>query len=211
MYLSQVEVDTNNRYKIKDLTHLGAYHNWIEQSFPDEIFLKERSRKLWRIDQLKGKQYLLVVSPGKPDLQLLETYGVKGSARTREYDSFLNSLNIGTKARFKVVLNPVISKKQEGKTRGRVLPYLSEEDQLNFLFNRAERNGFSLNAEDFFITERSFEVLKKTQQKDLRLSKVTYEGILEIRDINTFRKMLTEGFGKKKAYGFGMMTVIPGV
>ncbi len=63
MYLSQVEVDTNNRYKIQDLTHLGAYHNWVEQSFPNEMSLKERSRKLWRIDQLKGKKYLLVVSP----------------------------------------------------------------------------------------------------------------------------------------------------
>ncbi|AYW48815.1 type I-E CRISPR-associated protein Cas6/Cse3/CasE [Tetragenococcus osmophilus] len=211
MYLSQVEVDTNNRYKIQDLTHLGAYHNWVEQSFPEEFTEKERSRKLWRIDQLKGKQYLLVVSPEKPDLNLLETYGVKGSARTKEYDSFLSSLNVGTKARFKVDLNPVISKKQEGQTRGRVLPYLSEKDQLNFLFNRAEKNGFLLNSEDFFITERSFEVLKKNHQKDIRLSKVTYEGILEILDINTFRKTLTEGFGKKKAYGFGMMTVIPGV
>ncbi|MCF1675466.1 MAG: type I-E CRISPR-associated protein Cas6/Cse3/CasE [Tetragenococcus koreensis] len=211
MYLSQVEVDTNNRYKIQDLTHLGAYHNWVEQSFPNEMSLKERSRKLWRIDQLKGKKYLLVVSPERPDLNLLETYGVEGSARTKKYDSFLNTLNVSTKARFKVVLNPVISKKQEGKVRGRVLPYLSEEDQLNFLFNRAEKNGFLLNAEDFFITERSFEVLKKSHQKDLRLSKVTYEGILEVSNVNTFRKTLTEGFGKKKAYGFGMMTVIPGV
>lgn len=211
MYLSQVEVDINNRYKIQDLTHLGAYHNWVEQSFPGEISVKERSRKLWRIDQLKDKLYLLVVSLEKPDLNLLETYGVKGSARTKEYDRFLNSLEVGTKARFKVVLNPVISKKQEGKARGRVLPYLSEEDQLNFLLNRAEKNGFLLNFEDFFITERSFEVLRKSHQKDLRLNKVTYEGILEICDINTFRKTLTEGFGKKKAYGFGMMTVIPGV
>lgn len=211
MYLSQVEIDTNNRYKIQDLTHLGAYHNWVEQSFPNEISLKERSRKLWRVDQLNGKKYLLVVSPEKPDLQQLESYGVNGSARTKEYDGFLNSLSDGMKARFKVTLNPVISKRQEGNLRGRVLPYLSEEEQLKFLFNRAEKNGFLLNTEDFFITERSFETLKKNQQKDLRLSKVTYEGVLEIKDANVFRKTLTEGFGKKKAYGFGMMTVIPGV
>ncbi|NLQ94475.1 type I-E CRISPR-associated protein Cas6/Cse3/CasE, partial [Streptococcus mutans] len=28
-------------------------------------------------------------------------------------------------------------------------------------------------------------------------------------DVDRFRKVLTEGIGKKKAYGFGMMTVIP--
>ena len=36
MYISRVEIDLNNRQKIRDLTHLGAYHNWVEQSFPDE-------------------------------------------------------------------------------------------------------------------------------------------------------------------------------
>lgn len=33
MYLSRVEIDTNDRQKISDLTHLGSYHNWVEQSF----------------------------------------------------------------------------------------------------------------------------------------------------------------------------------
>lgn len=51
MYLSRVEIDTNNRYKIKDLSHLGAYHNWVEQSFPEEIDSSQRNRHLWRIDR----------------------------------------------------------------------------------------------------------------------------------------------------------------
>ena len=46
-------------------------------------------------------------------------------------------------------------------------------------------------------------------EKSIRLSKATYEGILTITDKNQFIKTLTRGFGKKKAYGFGMMTVIP--
>lgn len=37
MYLSRVEIDDNNRQKIKNLTHLGAYHNWVESSFPREF------------------------------------------------------------------------------------------------------------------------------------------------------------------------------
>lgn len=36
MYLSRVEIDSQNRRKTKDLTHVGAYHNWVEQSFPAE-------------------------------------------------------------------------------------------------------------------------------------------------------------------------------
>ena len=72
MYLSRVAIDSHNRKKIRDLTHLGAFHNWIESSFPGEIEENVRSRKLWRIDRLQGKDYLLLVSEEKPDLTTKE-------------------------------------------------------------------------------------------------------------------------------------------
>ena len=71
MYISRVEIDSENRRKIKDLTHLGAFHNWVEQSFPDEFDKEIRSRKLWRIDTLNNKNYLLVVSENEPDFSRL--------------------------------------------------------------------------------------------------------------------------------------------
>ncbi len=37
MYLSRVEIDQGNRQKLKDLTHLGAYHSWVENSFPEKF------------------------------------------------------------------------------------------------------------------------------------------------------------------------------
>ena len=57
MYLSRVAIDSQNRRKIRDLTHLGAYHNWVESSFPEEFEKNVRSRKLWRIDMLQGQKY----------------------------------------------------------------------------------------------------------------------------------------------------------
>jgi len=211
MYLSQVEIDTRNRKKIRDLTHLGAYHNWVEKSFPDEISAETHTRKLWRTDQLRGKQYLLVTSKNKPDLKKLELYGVKGSARTKKYTPFLNHLKKGMRTQFKVTLNPVISLYEGPNKRGRVVPCVSEKDQMNYLLERSVKNGFILDEESFFISDRGFEVLKKSKQKSIRLSKATYEGILTIDDVEIFKKTLVNGFGKKKAYGFGLMTVIPEV
>ena len=49
----------------------------------------------------------------------------------------------------------------------------------------------------------------KQGQKKIRLSKATYEGLLKVTNRDTFYRTLTEGIGKKKAYGFGLMTVIP--
>ncbi|MDO5650234.1 MAG: type I-E CRISPR-associated protein Cas6/Cse3/CasE, partial [Gallicola sp.] len=123
MYLSRVEIDLHNRQKIRNLSNLSAFHNWVEQSFPSEIEQGIRTRKLWRIDQLGGRRYLLVVSSLPPDLIRLEKFGVEGSAQTRTYDAFLGTLKNGCRARFRVVLNPVIAVKESNSSRGRVKPH----------------------------------------------------------------------------------------
>lgn len=209
MYLSRVKIDTENRRKIRDLTHLGAFHSWVENSFPDEAMAGIRTRKLWRIDHLGGRAYLLVVSKHRPDLIYLEKYGVPGSAETKNYDSFLEQIREGRAYRFRATLNPVHSVYQGQGQRGRVYPEITVQQQMEFLKRRDEKYGFRLKEGEYRITERKYEILKKPNQRQIRLSKVTYEGRLVVLDAEVFRKTLIEGIGKKKAYGFGMMTVIP--
>ena len=209
MYISRVEIDMDNRKKIRDLTHVGAYHNWVERSFPSEIQEKSRSRKLWRLDAIGGKSYLLVVSETKPELEMFERYGVKGSVQIKAYHHFLFSLQKGNRMRFRVVLNPVKTFSMGVGNRGETKPIYTTEEQMNYLIERAEKNGFLLNAEDFSVVEKGNVVLKKANQSSTRLNKAVYEGNLTISDVELFKNLLTLGMGKHKAYGFGMMTVIP--
>lgn len=210
MYLSRVQIDSHNRQKIKDLTHAGAYHNWVETSFPEEFKAGERSRKLWRLDRLQGKDYLLIVSEEEPDKDQLERYGVPGTAASKSYDHFLSQIETGMRLGFRVTLNPVISKSSGEKgERGRVMPHVTEAYQRQFLLDRAEKNGFLLKEDDFKIVESKRALVKKSGQRNLRLIQVTYEGQLIVADKDQFIKTLTQGFGKKKAYGFGLMTIIP--
>ena len=161
MYLSRVAIDSHNRKKVRDLTHLGAFHNWIESSFPEEMTANIRSRKLWRIDKLKGKDYLLIVSDKKPDLDSLEKYGVPGSAETKSYDKFLNAVEEGQLYRFRVTLNPVKSLSQGPGRRGRVVPEITAEQQLLFLESRADKLGFELVPGKYQILERCWVPFKK--------------------------------------------------
>jgi CRISPR system Cascade subunit CasE len=204
-----VEIDTGNRKKIRDLSHLGAYHNWVENSFPLEIKSGIRSRKLWRIDTIQGIKYLLLVSTEKPDLKLLEHYGVSGSASTKSYDKFLESIEENKFYRFRVTLNPVKAIHQDEGKRGRVVPEITADQQMKFLESRAEKLGFELVPDDYLIVEKSWVPMKKQGQKTIKLSKATYEGLLKVTDKTVFYDSLTKGIGKKKAYGFGLMTVIP--
>lgn len=208
MYLSRVQIDTDNRRKIRNLTHLGAYHDWVERSFPSEIAIGERTRKLWRIDHLHGKEYLLIVSKEKPDLAEFCRYGVDGSAASKNYDLFLEKLKVDMKCRFRVVLNPVVAVSKGIGTRGRIMPHITMQQQMDYLKNRSKSQGFNLVDGEYDITERNFVVWRKNNER-IRLSRVAYEGVLTITDIELFHSLLTEGMGKKKAYGFGMMTVIP--
>lgn len=211
MYLSRVEIDVKDRLRLSDLSQLGAYHSWVENSFPKEIQNKTRSRKLWRIDKFQGKLFLIIVSDSKPDKTLLEKYGVKDSYQSKEYDPFLEKLKEGQTLRFKTTLNPVHSVstgKSSGK-RGSVYPMVTIIQKMDFLKSRAESNGFSLTDNDFYVTDSVNDVLKKKDLKHERISKVTYEGILKITNLELFKKALTTGIGKKKAYGCGLLTVIP--
>lgn len=207
-YFSRVEIDTGNRRKISELTHLGAYHNWVEKSFPKEFADGERCRKLWRIDQLNRRSYLLVVSQSEPDITQLEAYGVPGTGQCKTYDAFLQSLAHGQKMSFRLTANPVRAAKQDDQ-RGRVYPHITVEKQLEYLEKRAERLGFSLVDHSYQIVQRDFPILRRKGEKSIKLARAIYEGSLIIENAEIFKKTLTEGVGKEKAYGFGMMTVIP--
>ena len=41
----------------------------------------------------------------------------------------------------------------------------------------------------------------------MRMLAVTYEGSLTVTDADLFRKALTEGIGREKAFGMGLLTI----
>lgn len=200
---------------MKDLTNLGCYHAWVEDSFPNSSSNENRPRKLWRIDNIYDKYYLLVLSENKPDIEKLEKYGLESSAEIKTYDGFLDSLEEGMRAKFKIKLNTVRAYKDEKNPtkRGRIMPVPS--DKLNeFLIDKATRNGFEVKPGDFFISNIDKEYFMHTDKGETKKSRkdivsATYEGILTITDLEKFKAALINGIGKKKAYGCGFLTIIP--
>lgn len=209
MYISRVEVDVKNRKKIKNLSHVAAYHSWVEDSFPKEKKLENRTRKLWRVDTLNNKTYLILVSQEKPNFSCLEKYGVEGTAESKQYDTFLNSIKNGDRYRFRITLNPVISLSQGSGNKSLIKPHVTIEYQRKYLIDRSIKNGFELDENEFSIVERGYENFYKSGQKKVRLVKATYDGILTVKSADLLKDVLTKGMGKKRAYGFGLMTVIP--
>ena len=63
MYLSRVELDLTRRAAMQALVAPQKLHGAVESAFAGE-----RRRRLWRLDRLGGKLYLLLLSEDQPDL-----------------------------------------------------------------------------------------------------------------------------------------------
>jgi CRISPR system Cascade subunit CasE len=84
----------------------------------------------------------------------------------------------------------------QGRKRGFVIPepadtHLSVGDLASHTF-RGDRAAF-----------------KDSSRLGATFSSLVYEGELAVTDVELFRKLLVEGFGTGRAYGFGLVQIAP--
>ena len=213
MYLSRVELDVTRRATMRALAAPQMLHGAVERSFSGE-----RRRRLWRLDRLGNKLYLLLLSEDRPNLSVIGSqFGPlsgNGEAAIKVYDQLLNRITPGSTWQFRLTANPTRSCGQKGDhdSRGKVYAHCTVAYQQQWLLERAEKHGFSLSLDEFTVTDcRWLQFRKGTESgRPVSLLSVTYEGILRVTDPDRFRALLTSGIGRGKAYGLGLMTVIGG-
>ena len=210
MYLSRVELDESRRATMRALSAPQKIHGAVESAFPGE-----RCRRLWRLDRLGGKLYLLLLSTKRPDLTIIaEQFGPlsgRGAAETRDYEPLLQRIVPGGVWQFRLTANPTKScAAQSGSSsRGKVLAHCTVEYQKQWLLERAEKHGFSLAPEAFEVVDsRWLHFVKGGKGASVSLLSVTYEGVLQVTDTALFCDLLADGIGRGKAYGLGLMTVM---
>lgn len=211
MYMSRMQMDLSKRKTMQALANPNLFHGAVEQSFPCR-----GQKKLWRVDSLHGKTYLMIISDGCPDLSsAAEQFGFPDAGtkwETRSYDPLLKKISDGGQWHFRLVAYPthsVMEKKDVPGQRGKVYPHVTPHYQKKWLLDRAAKHGFELTEDSFQITGHHSFSFKKSSDQGRRVSllAVTFEGILTIIDSALFRNTLIDGIGRGKAYGMGMLTV----
>ena len=205
MYLTRMELDTSKRKTIMALTAPKLFHGAIEQA------LVERDRKLWRIDKIGMKTYLLLVTKEKPDMtSAAEQFGTVYGWETRNYSPYLENIHVGEKRRFRLTANPVITKSRGTGKHGDVLNHVTVLQQEQWLMDRAEKHGFHLQTDEFSVVESHWISFFKGNDrlKKVIFLAVTFEGILTVTNEALLRDTLQNGIGREKAYGCGMMTIL---
>ena len=206
MYLTRVKLDISKRETQLALSASGRFHGAIERAFE-----QKQKRNLWRIDKLRGEYYILILSEEVPNMKdFKEQFGdSKSSEETKEYDVLLNKIADHSVWRFRMVANPTHSVKTKSG-RGKVMAHVTPEHQMEWLKTKAAANGFELVDDNCFVLANEWKnFYKNVEGKDMRvrLMLASFEGILRVTDVDTFRKALISGIGRGKAYGAGMLTI----
>lgn len=204
MYLSRIAIDLLNRNTLRALDNLEIMHGMVESCFSE---VKERV--LWRLDELKGETYLLLLSTSKPDFtHLTSQIGKPGDCgEIRDYEPLLNRTVAGTTWRFRLKANPVMSVPGKMNQRGKIKAITIAAHQRSWLERQGKNHGFMV-AQDQFDAVRSEWHIFRNKGRVITILGVTFEGILTITDTELFQKTLKEGIGRGKAYGMGMLTVV---
>ena len=123
MYLSRVELDPTRRSTMAALSAPQKLHGAVESAFAGE-----RRRRLWRLDRLGERLYLLLLSEDAPELSgVVEQFGTGAAAETRSYDPLLQRVEPGSCWQFRLTANPTKScKDPKTPQRGEPWPHIAQ-------------------------------------------------------------------------------------
>lgn len=214
MFLTRMHLNPVRRGSRHLLASPQRIHAAVMASFPPGSTLEGAGgRVLWRVDHQDNVLTLWISSPGKPDLtHVVEQAGWPTAAdpwQSVATTPLLDRLTANQDWVFRLTANPVVSLKQEGG-RGKRMAHVTVAQQEEWLASRAAKWGFELltagvSARDQVAFSRSSD---GTSRK-VTLSRATFDGVLRVTDPALLRTALTQGVGKAKGYGCGLITLAP--
>ena len=211
MFISRIELDTSRGATRRAIGSMQILHAAVEGCFKAQSQAEPPGRKLWRIDILRQKLYLLIVSPTVPDAgSLKEQFCARDTVcEIKDYEPFLRRIENGQRFGFRFRGNPVQSVAGERGSRGKVSPHVTVAQKCAWLKTKSQSCGFSLEDDGFWLMETgNNNFCRRPGEKPVDISFAVFEGGLTVTDANLFVTSLTQGIGRAKAYGCGMLTVV---
>jgi CRISPR system Cascade subunit CasE len=88
------------------------------------------------------------------------------------------------------------------------MAHVTAEYQRSWLTKKAPGCGFILEEGQFDVVEtEQLRFWRKSDKPPVTIGVAVFEGVLQISDEALFKAALTNGFGRAKAYGCGLLTL----
>ncbi|MEN9945641.1 MAG: hypothetical protein RLZZ293_27 [Pseudomonadota bacterium] len=197
--IAYVSVLRLNRTDIKVLQIRDVYslHRVVYGLFSKTSQLDQANRILW-VDKggdFNGRQ-ILILSDRQP--HLTPQFGrVETKAISPEFVNF-------DRYAFEIVINPV----KKINATGKIEAIIGREAITQWLLDRAPTWGFEIQAKSLEVQINQTQSFQKGEQKILH-NKALIKGELQVTNREQFLHSFTRGVGKGKAFGFGLLQIVP--
>ena len=208
MFLTRTFLNARRSGARKLIMSPQAMHAAVLSGFPPG---PEGQRPLWRLDSddpLRPAVY--IVSERRPDLTHIEEQGgwpTQPTTQSVGYTDLLSSLKENQRWAFRLTANPT-RRVQEGE-KSKIYCHVTVAQQTDWLLDRAENLGVDFGdpgSPDFLVTDRQNKRFRRGNGT-ITIGTATFNGMLTITDPDKLRTALTQGIGRAKAYGCGLMTL----
>lgn len=205
LYASALHLD-RTAVKALKITDMYSLHRVVYSLFPDVRSEHEKQSHIQSgivyADQggdFHGRK-VLIVSDRKPAAHVNGQYGDVISKPIAE--SFLSY----PRYRFKVQVNPVRKEKQSGKR----LAVTGRNDIAQWFLHRASTSwGFDVDPQTLQIDSIEVQQCNDKEGRKITLGKAHIQGMLTVRDQQQFRNSFKNGIGKGRAFGCGLLQIVP--
>jgi CRISPR system Cascade subunit CasE len=225
VFVSKLVLNPRNRQARCDLTQPYEMHRTLMNSYP-HARVESRCDLLFRVEPSKsGPPIVLVQTRDASDWSRLSPGYLLEAAETKPL-----TLGVapGHRLRFRLRANPTkkigtaskVERLAGKKDNGQRKALFREVDQVAWLLNKAEHDGFRIpgkwlqNEEGVQVPSFRVDVIpegwvrcSKNGHTDGRFFAVRFDGLLEVTDPGAFLETVRAGIGSAKGLGFGLLSL----
>ena len=179
------------------------WHQRVWECFPGRD--GEKRDFLTRLDDKDGEYHLLIVSPSLPTRP--EWCPQKAWASKPITAAYFTARRYAFQLRANPTKKHAVQRPDGSFTKnGRRVALIEPSDLRTWLRRKAERGGFAIEQ----ATVRLFgnQYFKK-EGAFAPHSAVDFQGVLTITEMAKFHETFTRGIGSAKAFGFGLLMIVP--
>ncbi|MET8540173.1 type I-E CRISPR-associated protein Cas6/Cse3/CasE [Kitasatospora sp. NPDC004799] len=211
LWLTRIIPDPRSRDARRDTAGAVDLHHRMMSLFPDHVADDEPRRRLgvlFRTESTPAGDQILLQSAERPDLDRLPAG--YGQAATKTLTPLLEALRPGLHIRYRIAANPIRRPSRASRELYRLKAVVPLQGAAadDWWARQAQSSGLDLGT----LHSSPLEAAKGHRRSDRRPVKhdrILFEGTAAITDADRLRTRLTDGIGKGKAYGCGLLSIAP--
>ena len=206
LHLTQILVSYEDAVRLLRIRDNYDWHQRVWQAFGGRD--GQTRDFLIRVDRKEEAYRVIILStsvPSKPDWCPTDCFGTK----VIPDDFFAHP-----RYRFSLLANPTKKLRVDNtngsrKKNGRRVPLTQRVDLIAWLERKAATGGFAINPDSLRTIPRGREYFHKDGATHGTHTAVEFQGELMVADPAQFRATVADGIGSAKAFGFGLLVLVP--